>query len=220
MLQPDEIIHSKRKTLSISVDAHARLIVRAPLRCTAAQISAFLSEKEGWILRKQAERKGAGINFPPENLEGYVFPILGEMTTVRLVDDKKIGYDGQAHLLYIPRERSRERLKKWLKENAKRIVGKVTEEQAARMQTSYTSLSVTSARTRWGSCSAKNALRYTFRLVYCPREIIEYVVVHELAHTKHKNHAAPFWREVEKYIPDWKVRRKWLKLHGVYMEIF
>ena len=88
------------------------------------------------------------------------------------------------------------------------------------MGVSYKSVAITSAKTRWGSCSGDNAIRYTFRLLNCPKEVIDYVVVHELAHTIHHNHSKAFWLTVEKFIPDWKTRRKWLKDHGILMEVF
>lgn len=157
---------------------------------------------------------------PPENLDGYTFLLLGKPTVICLHEDKKVGYDSESNRIFLPKERSKERLIKWLKENALRILTLATERKAAEMGVSYQSVSITSARTRWGSCSGVNALRYTFRLLYCPKEIIDYVVVHELAHTRHKNHSRLFWLEVEKYIPDWKSRRKWLKTHGILMEIF
>ncbi len=220
MVQPDEIIRTNRKTLSISIDATGRLIVRAPKRLAMKNITDFLAEKERWILKKQGERKGVSTQLPPENLHGYRFSLLGKDTEISLIEGNRVGYNVEQNLLYLPREKSKERLVKWLKENAKRIFSTVTAQQAARMDTAYKSVSVTSARTRWGSCSADNSIRYTFRLLYCPREIIEYVVVHELAHTRYKNHSSAFWREVEKYLPDWKIRRKWLKTHGIFMQIF
>ena len=157
---------------------------------------------------------------PPENLDGYTFLLLGNLTTIFLYDEKKVGYDSDNNRIFLPRERAKERLLKWLKENAKRILTTVTQRKAAEMGLSYKSLSITSAKTRWGTCSGDNALRYTFRLLYCPKEVIDYVVVHELSHIRHKNHSRLFWQEVEKYIPDWKARRKWLKSHGILMEIF
>ena len=220
MIQPDKIIRSNRKTLAISVDTFGRLIVRAPKRYSEERIFAFIKEKESWILRKQAEKKGAGTALPPENINGYTFSLLGNPTKIILHDDKKVGYDAGQNILYLPREKSQERLVKWLKENAKRILTTVTERKAAEMGVSYKSITVTSAKTRWGSCAGNNAIRFSFRLLYCPREIIEYVVVHELAHTLQHNHSKQFWQVVETYIPDWKTRRKWLKSHGIFMEIF
>lgn len=220
MIQPDKIVRSDRKTLSISVDTFGRLIVRAPKKYSEERIFAFLRKKEGWILRKQAERKGAGTDLPPENLDGYTFLLLGNQTKIVVDDGKKVGYDGERNIIYLPREKSKERLIKWLKENAKRILTTVTKRKAEEMGVSYKSITVTSAKTRWGSCSGDNALRYTFRLLYCPKEIIDYVVVHELSHTLQHNHSKQFWQVVERYIPDWKTRRKWLKGHGILMEIF
>ena len=82
---------------------------------------------------------------------------------------------------------------------------------AAEMGVSYTSITVTSAKTRWGSCSGKNAISYTFRLLYCPREVIDYVVVHELCHILQHNHSNEFYKEIEKILPDYKEREKLLR---------
>lgn len=72
-------------------------------------------------------------------------------------------------------------------------------------------LTVTGARTRFGSCSGKNCLSFSFRLMDYPTEAVEYVVVHELAHIKHKNHGADFYRLVATVLPDWQERRQMLK---------
>lgn len=93
MTYPDEIIRSNRKTLSISVDAFGRLIVRAPKRCNDERIFAFIKEKEDWILRKKAEMEGAGIRLPSENLHGYKLPLLDEEYEICLVKQDRISLD-------------------------------------------------------------------------------------------------------------------------------
>ncbi len=220
MIRPDKIIRSDRKTLAISVDAFNRLIVRAPKRCSEERIFAFLQAKEEWILRKKSENMRAGVRLPPENLDGYELLLLGKPCKIRLEKRTSVGFDGEKCELVLPETEPKKRLVKWLKENAKRILGQVTAEKAREMGATYKSASVTSAKTRWGSCSFDNALHYSFRLIYAPKAVVEYVVVHELAHTRYKNHSALFWAEVARYIPDWKERRKWLKLHGALMEVF
>lgn len=220
MIKPDEIIRSRRRTLSISIDSFGRLIVRAPIRFDEERIFAFLKEKESWILRKQAEKKGAGMDLPPDNLDGYEFLLLGKKTKIQLVEGTKVGFDAEQNVIYLPHKNAKERLVKWLKENAKRILATVTHQKAKEMQTTFQSVSISSAKTRWGTCSFDNKIRYSFRLLYAPKEVVEYVAVHELAHTKHKNHSPQFWAEVTKYVPDWKQKRKWLKTHAVLMEIF
>ena len=220
MVQPDEIIRSNRKTLAISIDCNNRLIVRAPLRCGEERIFAFLQEKERWILRKKAERAGTGIELPPENLDGYQFLLLGQKCKIHLTENKKIGFDQDEYALYLPTKNSRRRLIQWLKENAMRILSAVTEKAAQRMGVKYKSVTISSARGKWGSCSFDNAIRYSFRLLYALKDVIEYVAVHELAHTRHKNHSARFWAEVAKYHPNWKEKRNWLKGYSALMRVF
>lgn len=220
MIQPDEIIRSRRKTLAISIDPFGRLIVRAPQTCSMERIFAFISEKESWILRKKSQMVGAGTRLPPENLHGYTFLLLGQDCKIVLIDGKNIIFDEKNYVIYLPSKNAKTRLIKWLKENAKRIFTIVTERKAKEMGLTFQSLEISSAKGKWGSCSYDNKIRYAYRLIFAPKEMIEYVVVHELAHVKEKNHSAKFWAVVEKYVPDWKVRRKWLKTHGYLLEIF
>lgn len=220
MVYPDKIIRSNRRTIAVCIDRFGRVIVRAPKRVEESRIFAFLEEKQAWIERKQSERASAGIVLPCENLDGYSFLLLGKTCRIQTRKESNIAFDNENGVLYLPKDKTRERLVKWLKENAKRIFTQVTTQKAAQMGVSFQSVRISSAKTRWGTCSADNKISYTFRLIYAPKEMIEYVIVHELSHVRYKNHSSAFWGEVEKYIPDWKNRRKWLKTHGALMEIF
>ena len=220
MIAPDVLIRSNRKTLAISIDRFGRLIVRAPNNCGRERIFAFIKEKEGWILRQKAKMQGAGMRLPPENLDGYEFLVLGKMRKIVLTDDSKIRLDEERGLLYLPQKNTRRRLVAWLKENAERIFTKVTEQKAREMGISYTSVSIGSAKKRWGSCNSNGEIHFTFRLLYAPKEVVEYVIVHELAHIRQMNHSKLFWAEVEKYCADWKNRRAWLKNNSIVLEIF
>lgn len=218
MIQPDKIIRSERKTLAVSIDALGMITVRAPHSCATARIFAFLQQKETWILRKKAEREGAWMRLPTESLDGFRFLLLGKEVQIRLVNEKRIALD--EGVICLPMDKPQERLVKWLKENAKRIFALETERIAKIGGVNFASVAVSSARTRWGSCSADNRLRYSFRLLYAPKEVIAYVIAHELAHVKYKNHAKAFWKEVERLCPDYKNRRKWLKQNAFLMKIF
>ena len=220
MIVPDEIHRSKRKTLSISVDATGRLVVRAPLRCSEARIIAFIESKSGWITARQEKAKSVLAYLPNGELDGFSFSLLGENCTIRKANVKRVVYDDTIKVLYIPLECDEKVVSRWLKKYAKEIFTQMTAIRAVEMGANYKTVTVSSAKTRWGSCSANNTLRFTFRLAYAPNYVIDYVVVHELAHTFHRNHGKAFWRTVEKYCPDWKVKRKWLKDHGYLMEIF
>ena len=85
---------------------------------------------------------------------------------------------------------------------------------AARMGVTYGRVTIRNQKTRWGSCSAKGNLNFNCLLMLAPEQVIDYVVIHELSHRIHMNHAAAFWETVAKYMPDYAVQRKWLKDNG------
>ena len=96
--------------------------------------------------------------------------------------------------------------------------GKKLEEKcrfyAKRMGVSYGRITVREQKTRWGSCSAKGNLNFNWKLILMPEGILDYLVVHELAHRMEMNHSPAFWRVVEREIPDYRERRMWLKKNG------
>lgn len=97
---------------------------------------------------------------------------------------------------------------------AKELLLKKCRYFAERMGVSYGTVTVREQKTRWGSCSAKGNLNFNWKLVLMPPEILDYVVVHELAHRLQMNHSAAFWAGVGKILPDYRERRQWLKVNG------
>lgn len=98
-----------------------------------------------------------------------------------------------------------------LKERARVVLERRVVYYSERMGVRPAGVGITSARTRWGSCSGKNRLNFSYRLILLPPDAVDYVVVHELAHIRVKNHGAGFYREVEKYLPDYRQRIAVLK---------
>lgn len=222
MIEPDEIIRSERRTLAVQIDPFGRLLVRAPKRCSTERIFAFLQQKEGWITRKRAEIQGAGICLPSENLEGYPLLLLGKKHVVRLWDESLIHVErsGETALLFLPRKQTKTRLIAWLKENALRLFSACTEDTAQKMGVTYKAVKINAARGSWGLCTRENEIRYSFRLLFCPKEVVEYVVLHELAHVRVKNHSPRFWAEVARYDAQYAEKRRWLKTHAALMRLF
>ena len=97
---------------------------------------------------------------------------------------------------------------------AKELLLKKCRYFAERMGVSYGTVTVREQKTRWGSCRAKGNLNFNWKLALMPEEILDYLVVHELAHRKEMNHSDRFWAEVERVLPDYRQRRAWLKEHG------
>lgn len=129
-------------------------------------------------------------------------------------------------------EKARERVKnappkltesqiKELKKAAKALLPTRVSYYASLMGVEYNAIAFRTQKTRFGSCSSKRNLNFNIAILLMPSEIIDYVIVHELAHLKEMNHSPRFWAEVEKLIPDYKSRRKWLKENGlVYISRF
>jgi hypothetical protein len=104
--------------------------------------------------------------------------------------------------------------KAWYRQQASRVISERVTGYAAQNGFSYQRVNITGARTRWGSCSARGSLNFTWRLVMAPIRVIDYVVVHELVHLKHKNHSKAFWDEVKRLMPEYQQQIKWLYEHG------
>lgn len=105
-------------------------------------------------------------------------------------------------------------LTRWYRKQAQTYMSERVDHFSEKHGLQYKEIRITSAITRWGSCSGRNNLNFPWRLLMAPQEVIDYVVVHELAHTVHKNHSPRFWNLVESIMPDWKVHRGHLKEEG------
>ena len=120
----------------------------------------------------------------------------------------------------LPEARRRAEKKRKISENeeelrqaAHEIIPPLVETYSKIMELRPSSVRITSAEKRFGSCSGKNSLCFSWRLMAYPIEAVEYVVVHELAHMKHHNHSSAFYSLIEKYMPDYKERQKLLKIN-------
>ncbi|MCM1045275.1 MAG: M48 family metallopeptidase [Candidatus Gastranaerophilales bacterium] len=100
------------------------------------------------------------------------------------------------------------------KRQSRRLVEQRVAYYAGLMGISYGRISMRNQRTRWGSCSSDGNLNFNCRLLFLPAELVDYVVVHELAHRRHMDHSPEFWQEVERYLPDYRERRARLRQYG------
>lgn len=100
------------------------------------------------------------------------------------------------------------------KREARDIIIPRVAELAKKYGFTYNSVKINSAMTRWGSCTSKKNLNFTYRLALAPDEVRDYVIIHELCHLRQMNHSKKFWDEVEAIMPDYKIQEKWLKQNG------
>lgn len=210
---PYQLIRSKRKTIAICITKDARVEVRAPLRSPISSIEGFLTQKESWIetqlkQRKQELEKQAA--FSVGERDRLLF--LGREYPVHLSPDcEKPSFDGKQFLLPWQNFSHNKPLIAALYKNlAQNYIEKQVEIYSQLIGAAPSAVKVGSADTRWGSCSGKNSLNFTWKLILAPKEAVDYVIVHELCHILHHNHSARFWREVGKVMPDYGERKKLL----------
>jgi predicted metal-dependent hydrolase len=208
-----KIIRSRRRTIALIITPEARLIVRAPLKAPASMIDEFVSNQHSWIRKKIAEMKGRPQVIAHAYEEGEVFWFLGRPYPLHFVDEAGAAIERTDRLCVslslVPD--IRHRLKLWyMAEAAKEIRSRC---MWFSMMTGYSpaSVRITDARQRWGSCTHKGGLNFSWRLIQAPLEIVDYVIVHELVHLRQPDHSPRFWAKVEALMPDYKRRRKWLR---------
>lgn len=206
----------RKKTISLSIAREGSIIVRAPENISEEQIQSFVRSKQRWIKSRLAQRTAmASAMKPKEFNEGEDFLYLGQNHKLKITtDDNSEGllfYDGQFILSHRKRESARELFKSWYGNESRNHLTQRIRFYSRLMEFYPSAVKITGAQKRWGSCSPQNSLNFPLRIVMLPLEIIDYIVVHELAHIKEKNHSKRFWQIVAGILPDYKKRNNWLR---------
>lgn len=213
----DQIIRSKRKTTAIIVRPDTSVIVRAPLRASSQSIQEFVARNIEWIQRKQAQARAAVPPAPKEYALGERFEFLGKKYPLEIVGGQKKSLLLEADRFKLAEsawKNAGSAFEHWYRDQARQILNERVEFHARRNGFHYKRIGITSARTRWGSCSATGSLNFSWRLIMAPMDVVEYVVLHELVHTVHHDHSRKFWKRLEQSMPDYRERRKWLRKNG------
>jgi predicted metal-dependent hydrolase len=213
-----KIIRSDRKSIALVIDSEARLTVRAPFNAMESEVTNFIRQKKRWIIEKQKKISALSNKYAPvviKNGESILFQ--GNKYTIKMSNAARIKISGEN--IIIPKGSKKEKVVSWLKKEAKKLIRERLDFYADLMGVRYSALRISGARMRWGSCSGRDSLNFTWRLIMCPVQVIDYVIVHELSHITHKNHSPVFWARVKKVIPDFKEQKNWLKSNRKLMDI-
>ncbi len=211
----NKIIRSKRRTLSLQITSDASLVIRAPQRASLAWIQEVVQEKLPWILEKQRQvRQAYRPAVKVEFMAGEEFLYLGEAYKLQVGEfvGAPLNFDGRNFLLRADhRAGAKNYFISWYKRQARKLISQRVEHYAGQIRPNYASICITGARTRWGSCGPRGTLNFTWRLIMAPIKVIDYVVVHELAHLEQGNHSCKFWQRVDEILPHYRTERQWLK---------
>lgn len=215
MIEINRLVRSKRKTLALIVESDGGLTVRAPLRMKDDDIRQFVMKKEKWIKRKQAQARKDSIR-PREFVDGETFTYLGKDYPLQIVPVRypALVLNQAFKLSRDELENAESEFVAWYKKQARGVLTERVSYYAEKHGFEVKKIRISSARTRWGSCSSRGTLSFTWRLVLAPLEILDYVVVHELCHLRELNHSRIYWALVEDILPEYKAHRAWLKEHS------
>jgi predicted metal-dependent hydrolase len=196
-------------------------VVTAALRTPIQTLEVFVADKAAWIARhlhESSQAESYDLTHPDAKLywRGIACDVIIDHGTPERLD---IQESRACFTLDHPPEHTHmlSMLHQYYKYNAPDVILPKVEQWSGVMNLYPTRVSFRRARTRWGSCSSHNALSLNTHLLMLPDRLIDYVIVHELGHIRHKNHTKMFWGFVEKYLPDWKERRKQIRIYEKFL---
>ena len=210
------IVNPKLKHIYITFDDEGNLVIKSP-KVPQRKIEQLLLKKASWInhsREKIQQKKGRAVDFSKTSecyYMGQPYPLLVTQHTKKRI---KLDFDDEKFILLYHTYDERlfqTHLDRFYKHKAIDEIPSKVAFWAERMNLSPTAVRFRKTKRQWGSCSAKNILSFNTMIMKLPQDVIEYIIVHELSHIKHKHHQKAFWQLIERYLPDYKRRVQELK---------
>lgn len=219
------LTQSQRKTASIYIERDGQVSVRVPMHLTAKQIEDLIESKRTWIYRHLAEWRhlnAARVTRMYVNGEGFLY--LGRSYQLKIVHEQsaplllKNGYFClRADHGDVPD--ADVAFKAFYRQKGSQRIGERVVSYQRMMGVQPRAVRVLELKHRWASCSPEGDLNFHWKCMMAPLTVLDYIVVHELAHLRHRHHTTVFWHEVDKLLPDYGERKAWLRTHGAGMEL-
>jgi predicted metal-dependent hydrolase len=216
----------RRKTLLLTIERDGRVVMRVPYHTPEREIEAFFNGKLSWVKKKIDEKKKSieSVEYPKQFIAGKKFLYLGEYYPLELREPGKgRGPLALSHgIFFLDNDcttKARDIFMHWYKERAREIFTERVNFYSRKLDLYPKEIRISSAKTRYGSCTTDNKVFFSFRLVMAPYSKIDYVIIHELVHIKIKNHSQRFWKYMEEVMPEYRKYRKWLKDNSLLLDI-
>ena len=230
------VVRTDRKTVGITIDPVEGVIVRSPKKVSKEKIENIVNNKSDWILQKLTKLDDVkSTPAPKELLSGEKLPYLGRRYRLKVIKDSSISKKQAEVKLYqgkfIAKLSSsvvddelrikilKNKLIKWYRKHAEIKINNRVNKYKTQIGVKPNKVKIKKQKKRWGSCSNKGNLNFNWKLIMAPMSIVDYIVIHELAHLKYQNHSNEFWELVETIIPDYEKRQEWLRIHGPELDI-
>lgn len=209
-----------QRTMNLRVRPDGLLRVTCGRRMALHEITRFISESKVFIQKRMLEVEAMRARYPhKEMVSGEIFLFFGERRVLEVIwswnarprmSAGELALEMLAPVSSSVEER-RKAMRMFFRKQASLHLPERVSAWATRMSLHPRSVSIRGQRTRWGSCSASGAINLNWKLLAAPEHVIDYVVIHELAHIKYLDHSAKFWGLVAEHCPEWKSARDWLR---------
>ena len=213
---------AKRRKLTITVERDRSVVVHAPQRTSDEKIREVVESRRQWIYEKIHHPQKYQQPHPPgkELVSGESALYLGRQYRIEVVDTglDQIQFTQRFHVPTVPIEQRIEAFRKWYITKAKEKIVPRVELHSRELGVNIAEVKIVEIRYRWGSCTPKNNVNINWRLIKAPMFVIDYVIIHELAHLIEANHTPRFWNIVQTHAPTMEKAKAWLKKHGQLLE--
>ena len=214
------IVYSDRKTLQIIVERDRSVVVRAPIHTSSEKIKEAVEKKKLWLYEKIHHPQKYGASEDRTLIPGSSILYLGKEYRLNTIDDEIEGivFDGRFVVSKSSIHCVAALLKDWYMGQANELLIPRIKHYAKQIGVDYSRVLISDLKYRWGSCTPKNNLNFNWRLIKAPMSVIEYVIVHELAHLLEHNHGTRFWTIVKTQTPQYVRAKDWLKKNGQVLD--
>lgn len=216
-----EVIYSNRQRLQISVERDKSVIVRAPEGTSSEKIESAIEKKKLWIYEKTKHpQKYQEKKKEREYISGTSILYLGKEYKLDFVDEdfEGVKFDSSFFISTNAALFAEQFLQEWFIEEARKIITPKVKSYAQKLGVNYNQILISNLKYRWGSCTPKDNLNYNWRLIKAPVSVIDYVIIHELAHLLEPNHTKRFWTIISVQLPHFLKSKDWLKNNGRLLE--
>jgi predicted metal-dependent hydrolase len=215
------VVYSKRRTLSLIVERDGAVVVRAPLGTSDTSIRRVVEAKRLWLYEKtNHKQKYPAYATRKEFVAGETLLYLGRNYRLDLTNDDMPGlhFNGGFTLSRRYRTDAARLVREWYIERARQKLPAKVDAFAKALGVTYGRVLISDLKVRWGSCTPKNNLNFNWRIIKAPTFVIDYVIVHELAHLLEPNHTPRFWNIVSVQVPRYEEAKAWLRENGRVLE--
>jgi predicted metal-dependent hydrolase len=211
------LTHKELKRVAITVNEDTSVSIVAPIDAPLDKVYAVVLKKAAWILEKQElVRERVGPTSAKEWVSGEGLTYLGRTYSLKLQGDSVTMKNGK---LYAPAQQTEETVLDWYRARALKKYEERVKLWSAKLPIQPTGVILGNQKGRWGSCDKHGVVRVNWRAIIAPLRIVDYIIVHELSHLKHPDHSSKFWKLVRSVMPDYEVRKEWLRINGATLQL-